>query len=53
LIAVLVGVLLHEIDQDWALEPEKETDALWTVYPLRSGRDAYESVMLRNIAKDD
>jgi hypothetical protein len=53
LIAVLVGALLHEIDQDWTLAPEKESDALWTVYPLRSGRDAYESLMLGNIATDD
>jgi len=53
LIAVLVGVLLHEIDQEWALAPEKDSDALWTVYPLRSGLDAYENLMLRNTAKDD
>jgi hypothetical protein len=53
LIAVLVGALLHEIGQDWALEPERESDALWTVYPLKSGRDAYESLMLGNVANDD
>jgi hypothetical protein len=49
LIAVIVGALLQEIDENWYLELEKGDDVLWQVLPLRSGRDAYESLTLRNI----
>jgi hypothetical protein len=48
LIAVIVGALLQEIDDNWHLELEKGDDVLWQVPPLRSGRDAYESLTLRS-----
>jgi hypothetical protein len=47
LIAVIVGALLQEINEDWYLELEKGDDVLWQGPPLRSGRDAYESLTLR------
>jgi hypothetical protein len=54
LIAILVGVLLQEIDEDWDLAPVKtEEDALSNGKPLRSSRNTYESLILRNTATSD
>ena len=46
LIALLIGVLLREIDESWSLLPQKEEDDVFADEPLRVGRRLYESLLL-------
>lgn len=47
LIAVIVGASMEVMDEGWMLEVGRKEDDVFSEGPLRSGRDAYQSLRLR------